>query len=130
LVKREIWGWTGFERARDEGDTMSKLGSRVRCLRNRDLIPPEVCRRSERGIEEFVETGVIGFGLDDESAGGDRDRERPKMDMAEILRLRLRWRDEGIADARAFRLMLEIGRFLREVDVLEVDVAQIDERGW
>jgi len=71
----------------------------------------------------------MGFGLDDESAGGDRDRERPKMDMAEILRLRLGWRNEGIADARTFWLVLEIGRFLLEVDVDKVEVAQIDERG-
>ena len=51
------------------------------------------------------------------------------MDMAEILRLRLGWRNEGIADARTFWLVLEIGRFLLEVDVDKVEVAQIDERG-
>lgn len=109
---------------------MSKSGFRVRCLWNRDRGPPEVCRRSERGIEEFVETGVIGCGLDDESAGGDRDRDRPKIDMTEILRLRLGCRDEGIADARASRLMLEVGRVLRELDVKKVQVVEIEDCGW
>jgi hypothetical protein len=75
----------------------------------------------------LVETGVIGRGLDDESAGGDRDRVRPNMDMVEILRLRLGWRDEGIENAWDVRLKLKVGRFLRVVDVIKVEVAEMDD---